>query len=140
MTKATSAQLPVPLVESGWLAEHLDEPDIRILDCSVVRQDHADGSYSFVSGRDVWQQGHIPNSIFVDVLTELSDPDQPVHLMMPPIDVFAGIMADRGVGDGTRVVLYDNSNHAWAARVWWMLRTCGFDNAAVLNGDCSDGL
>lgn len=134
MNKTTSTELPVPLVETEWLADHLDEPDLRILDCSVVRQDHDDGSYSFASGQEVWQQEHIPNSIFVDILTELSDPDHPVHLMMPPVEVFAGIMADRGVGDGTRVVLYDDSNHAWAARVWWMLRTCGFDNAAVLNG------
>lgn len=134
MIDTTLSEMPKPLVESGWLGDHLNDPEIRILDCSVIRQDHDDGSYSFASGREVWESAHIPNSIFVDVLTELSDPDHAVHLMMPPIDVFAGIMADRGVGDGTRVVLYDNSNHAWAARVWWMLRTCGFDNAAVLNG------
>ena len=134
MNNETSSGLPTPLVESSWLDDHLQDPDLRILDCSVVRQDHDDGSYSFVSGREVWGQGHVPNSIFVDVLSELSDPDQAVHLMMPPIDAFARIMADKGIGDGTRVVLYDNSNHAWAARVWWMLRVCGFDNAAVLNG------
>ena len=125
MNESTSSELPTPLVETSWLADHLADPGIRILDCSVIRQDHDDGSYSFVSGREVWEKTHIPNSIFVDVLTELSDPDHAVHLMMPSIDVFAGIMADKGIGDGTRVVLYDNSNHAWAARVWWMLRTCG---------------
>jgi len=134
LNEVTSSELPTPLVETGWLVDHLGDADIRILDCSVVRQDHADGSYSFISGGETWEKAHIPGSVFVDVLTELSDPNHPVQLMMPPYDVFSGIMAAIGVGDGTRVVLYDNSNHAWAARVWWMLRVCGFDNATVLNG------
>ena len=132
--------MPTPLVESAWLQEHLEDPDLRILDCSVIRNDHGDGTYSFRSGRKAWLNTHIPGSIFVDVLSELSDPSHPVHLMMPPVDKFADIMAGLGVGDGTRVVLYDNSNHAWAARVWWMLRVCGFDAAAVLNGGLSKWL
>jgi thiosulfate/3-mercaptopyruvate sulfurtransferase len=136
MTEAESlsATMPTPLVETGWLAAHLDDPDLRVLDCSVAMQFHDDGSYSFTSGRPAWEQGHIPGSQFVDVLSELSDPDAADSLMMPPPEIFARTMAARGVGDGTRVVLYDNSNHAWAARVWWMLRVCGFDDAAVLNG------
>lgn len=130
----SSTTLPSPLVETVWLAEHLDDRDLRILDCTVVRQDQPNGSYNFVSGKPLWEQGHVPGSIHVDVLEELSDPGAATSLMMPPAEQFAEKMGARGVGDGTRVVLYDNSNHAWAARVWWMLRTCGFDDAAVLNG------
>ena len=128
------SEIPSPLVETAWLAEQLGASDLRVLDCSVVRKDNPDGSYGFGSGKDAWEKSHIPGSIFVDVLKELSDPNGKTSLMMPAIDDFARIMAGRGVGDETRVVLYDNSNHAWAARVWWMLRVCGFDNAAVLNG------
>ena len=135
-----NAPMPTPLVNSAWLDEHLQDPDLRILDCSVIKNDHEDGTYSFRNGRTRWLNTHIPGSIFVDVLTELSDPNHPVHLMMPPVDKFAEIMAGIGVGDGTQVVLYDNSNHAWAARVWWMLRVCGFDAAAVLNGGWSKWL
>jgi thiosulfate/3-mercaptopyruvate sulfurtransferase len=123
-----------PLVETTWLAANLAAPDLRIIDCSVVRQDNPDGSYSFVTGRPAWEQAHIPGSIFVDVPGELSDPQAATSLMMPPIADFARIMGRKGIGDDTTVVLYDNSNHAWAARVWWMLRVCGFDKAAVLNG------
>ena len=130
----THDNFPTPLVDSGWLLRHLDEPGLRILDCSVSIHHHGDGSYSFSSGREAWQEGHIPGSIFVDVLEELSDPNQSIPLMMPPIAEFARLMAERGVGNETRVVLYDRGNHAWAARVWWMLRVCGFDHAAVLNG------
>ena len=128
------SEIPSPLVETGWLADQLGAPDLRILDCSVVRKDNPDGSYGFGSGKEAWEKGHIPGSIFADVLKELSDPEGKTSLMMPPIEDFARIMGGRGVGDGMRVILYDNSNHAWAARVWWMLRVAGFDNAAVLNG------
>jgi thiosulfate/3-mercaptopyruvate sulfurtransferase len=126
--------VPSPLVETDWLADQLGAPDLRILDCSVVRKDNPDGSYGFAPGKENWEQGHIPGSVFVNVLSELSDPNGATSLMMPKIEDFAAIMAGRGIGDGMRVILYDNSNHAWAARVWWMLRVCGFDNAAVLNG------
>jgi thiosulfate/3-mercaptopyruvate sulfurtransferase len=54
--------------------------------------------------------------------------------MTPSPEAFAATMAGYGVGAGTEVVLYDRSNHAWAARVWWMLRVSGFDSAAVLDG------
>ncbi len=130
----TTPAVPSALIETSWLAEQLGAPDLRVLDCSVVRKDNPDGSYGFASGKEAWEKGHVPGSIFVDVLSELSDPHATTSLMMPPIEKFAGIMAGRGVGDNSCVVLYDNSNHAWAARVWWMLRVAGFDNAAVLNG------
>jgi thiosulfate/3-mercaptopyruvate sulfurtransferase len=126
--------LPSQLVTTEWLAAHLAEPQLRILDCSVVMRTAADGSYSFVGGRDEWQTAHIPGSVFVDVLEELAAKDTPLPMMMPRLDAFAAVMSGCGVGAGTEVVLYDRSNHAWAARVWWMLRVCGFDAAAVLDG------
>lgn len=122
------------LVEAGWLQEHLQDPDLRILDCSVVMQELEDGSYGFVSGRGEWENAHIPGSVFVDVKTELSDTQNKLALMMPNPEDFSSTMMKLGVGDDVRVVLYDRGNHAWATRVWWMLRVCGFDNAAVLNG------
>jgi thiosulfate/3-mercaptopyruvate sulfurtransferase len=123
-----------PLVTTDWLAASLGQPQLRILDCSVVMRTAADGSYSFVGGRDEWQEAHIPGSVFVDVLKELAAKDTPLPMMMPSPAEFAATMAGYGVGTGTEVVLYDRSNHAWAARVWWMLRVCGFDTAAVLDG------
>ena len=132
---AMNAGVPGPLVGTGWLAGELGAADLRVLDCSVTMHHHDDGSYSFSSGLDKWQRQHIPGSVHADVLQALSDPAQAIGLMMPPPAALAEIMATHlGVGDGTRVVLYDDSNHAWAARVWWMLRCCGFDHAAVLDG------
>lgn len=126
--------MPTPLVETQWLERHLEDGDLRVLDCSVVMSPSGDGNYTFGPARAQWEEGHIPGSQFVDVLSELADPEQGLPMMLPKPDRFAEVMGAFGVGDGTRVVLYDRSNHAWAARVWWMLRTFGFDEAAVLNG------
>jgi len=125
---------PSPLVSTAWLADNLYARDLRILDCSVVMRTAADGSYSFVPGREEYAAGHAPGAVFVDVLGELADKRTQLPMMMPAPDDFAATMQRYGVGDGTGVVLYDRSNHAWAARVWWMLRACSFDTAAVLDG------
>jgi len=123
-----------PLVSCDWLQQHLEDPNLRILDCSMVMQPNEDGSVGFVPGESLWQESHIPNSAYIGVGSELSDPDHALNMMMPPADTLAETFRLRGIGDGTAVVCYDRSNHAWAARVWWMLKACGFDNAAVLDG------
>jgi thiosulfate/3-mercaptopyruvate sulfurtransferase len=107
---------------------------MRILDCSVVMRTLSGGGYTFVAGRDEWREGHVPGSTFVDVLGDLAAKNHALPMMMPPLEVLAATMESHGVGEGTEVVLYDRSNHAWAARVWWMLRAAGFDAAAVLDG------
>jgi thiosulfate/3-mercaptopyruvate sulfurtransferase len=134
VVRAENSMLPSPLVSTDWLQARLGQPDLRILDCSVVMRTASDGSYSFVAGRDEYAQGHVPGSTFVDVLGDLAAKDQALPLMMPAPETFAATMADYGVGANTQVVLYDRSNHAWAARVWWLLRACSFDAAAVLDG------
>ncbi len=117
------------LVETDWLEANLTDPNLRILDCSVMNQA---GRYQ--SDHNAWAQGHIPGSMLVDLVNDLSDTSSPFLFMMPPATQFAEAMSRYGVGEGTHVVLYDRSINIWAARVWWMLRAFGFDNAAVLNG------
>lgn len=131
----TTTTVPA-LVETDWLHEHLDDPDLRILDCTVfLRFDPETGARNAESGRDEWAQSHIPGSAFADILTDLSETENPKFPMqMPSAEKFADSMSRLGVGDGTAVVLYDRAGNMWAARVWWMLRAFGFDNAGVLNG------
>lgn len=121
------------LVSTDWLAAHLADPDLRILDCSVTLVP-VDGGVRPQSGRAAWETGHIPGSGFADLLADLSDRETHLPVMMPPAAQFAAAMGRYGVGPGTRVVLYDSGNHTWATRVWWMLRAMGFDDAAVLDG------
>lgn len=118
------------LVEVGWLAEHLQDPNLRILDATIQIEPGA----GIRSGREDWERSHIPGSSFADLFA-LSDPDKPsVTLTMPQPAWFADAVGRLGVGDGTRVVLYDARENMWAARLWWMLRAFGFDDAAVLDG------
>lgn len=128
------SELPKPLVTTQWLSDNLGAADLRIVDCTVVMHPTADGGYTFGDGAEAWRQGHIPGSVYVDVLGELAAKDHALPMMMPSPEAFAQTMSRLGISDDSRVVLYDRSNHAWAARLWWMLRYCGFDRAAVLDG------
>ncbi|ELY50468.1 sulfurtransferase [Natronolimnohabitans innermongolicus] len=131
----TDAAIP-QLVEPDWLEERLDEPDLRIIDCTVhLEFDPETGERHTESGRDDWNRAHVPGSVFVNIPTALSETDDPDYpYQLPSEDEFAATMEQLGVGDDHRVVLYDSEGNAWAARVWWLLRTFGFDRAGVLNG------
>jgi thiosulfate/3-mercaptopyruvate sulfurtransferase len=126
---------PGYLVETGWLAHHLDDPDLVVLECMVfLHPADVPGGYRVESGRAAWAEGHIPGAGFADLPGELSDRHSRLRFMMPPAVQFAEAMGRYGVGEGVRVVLYDRFVNMWAARIWWMLRAFGFDDAAVLNG------
>jgi thiosulfate/3-mercaptopyruvate sulfurtransferase len=122
------------LVTAEWLAEHLDDPDLVVLDCSVIVEPTGDGGFRTVNGRGNYEAGHIPTAGFADLKGALSDAGSTLDYAVPDPEVFAAAMAELGVGDDTRVVLYDANMSVWAARVWWMLRWIGFDNAALLDG------
>jgi adenylate cyclase len=126
---------PGYLIEAELLEAHLGEPDLRVLDCTVhIHFDAALMGPTRSSGREDFERGHIPGAQFVDVITELSDPDSSVPCMAPKAAQFSAAMSRLGVGNASRVILYSAQNAYWAARVWWLLRLFGFDNAALLNG------
>jgi len=122
------------LVDTAWLQAHLDDTDLRILDCTVVFELEEDGKISFLSGREDYEQAHIPGSGFADILGELSNTDSPHLFTLPSAAKFSQSMEALGVGEGTRVVLYDTTYSMWATRVWWMLQAFGFEKAGVLDG------
>ena len=122
------------LVTAEWLSQHLDDPDLVVLDCNVKVEFTADGEFRSVSGLPDYETGHIPSAGFADLTTELSDSTSQFQFTMPAAEQFVAAMAALGVGDNTRVVLYDGGRSVWAARVWWMLRWVGFDRVALLDG------
>ena len=122
------------LVSTEWLDQHLDDPDLVVLDCSVYQEELSEGGFRNVSGRPRYEEGHIPTSGFADLKGELCEPESPIEFAVPSPEAFCRAMGSLGVGDDSRVVLYDTATSAWAARVWWMLRWVGFDRAALLDG------
>lgn len=126
--------LPDVLVDATWLADHLGDDDLVVLDCTVELRPGGSAGYEAVSGRAKWEQACIPGSGFADLVDALSDPDSSLRFTMPTPDRFAAAVAALGVGDESAVVLYDRRFNMWATRMWWMLRTFGFDRAAVLDG------
>ncbi len=119
------------LVSTDWLSQHLEDQDLVVLDCSVL-VDVETGQTS--SGRAEYEAGHIPSAGFADLTGDLSDESSPIQWAVPTPEQFCAAMGELGVGDDSRVVLYDSSMSFWAARVWWMLRWVGFDRAALLDG------
>jgi thiosulfate/3-mercaptopyruvate sulfurtransferase len=122
------------LVSTAWLSDHLADPDLVILDCTVTMLPEENGGFSLVSGRAAFDEGHIPSAGFADLKGELADPSSPHKFALPSPEQVASALGALGVGDASRVVLYDAENSGWAARVWWMLRWIGFDRAAILDG------
>jgi len=115
------------LTEIDWLASELDAPDTVIIDGSW----HMPGE-----GRDAraeYLEEHIPGAIFFDI-DEIADTKSPLPHMLPPPEKFSSRMRSMGIGDGSRIVVYDSSGMFSAARVWWTFRVMGFDDVTVLNG------
>lgn len=115
------------LVSTQWLAEHLGERDLVVVDSSW----HMPASGR--SGHDEYLQAHIPGARFLDI-DEISDSTNPAPHMLPGADAFGEAMERIGIGRDDRIVVYDNSPTRNAARGWFMLRHFGAPHVAILDG------
>lgn len=118
---------PRTLVSTDWLAAHLRDPDLRVLDASWFLPG---------SGRDAkaeYNAAHIPGARFFDI-DEIADLRSSLPHMAPPPEKFVSRMRAMGVGDGHQVVVYDSTGIFSAARVWWTFRLMGKTDIAVLDG------
>ena len=119
--------IPNTLVSTEWLAQHLNAPDVRVVDASWYLPD---------AGRDAraeYKAAHIPGAVFFDI-DEICDTDSPLPHMLPAQEKFASRMRKLGLGDGNRIIVYDGAGIFSAARVWWMFRVMGHEDVAVLDG------
>lgn len=115
------------LVSTSWLADHLDDPDLRILDATWFMPNEARDA------KAEYDTAHIPGARFFDI-DDISDQRSELPHMMPPTEKFIQRMRAMGVGDGHQVVVYDSKGIFSAARVWWMFRLMGKTDVAVLDG------
>jgi thiosulfate/3-mercaptopyruvate sulfurtransferase len=118
---------PKTLVSTEWLAAHLKDPDLRVLDGSwYLPQEERDAKAEY-------DAEHIPNARFFDI-DDISDHRSELPHMVPPVEKFMSRLRSMGVGDGHQVVVYDGAGLKSAARVWWLFRLMGQSNIAVLDG------
>ncbi len=118
---------PKTLVSTEWLAAHLKDPDLRILDASWYLPDMGR------NGREEYAEAHIPGARFFDI-DDISDGRSDLPHMVPPVEKFMSRLRAMGVGDGHQVVVYDGSGIFSAARVWWLFKLMGQKDVAVLDG------
>jgi thiosulfate/3-mercaptopyruvate sulfurtransferase len=115
------------LVSTEWLAGELREPDIRIVDATWFMPD------SGRNARAEFEAAHIPGAVFFDI-EEIADLSSPFTHMLPSPEKFASRAQALGLGDGCRVIVYDNSPYRTAARAWWMFHVFGQHQVALLDG------
>ncbi|OYQ24288.1 3-mercaptopyruvate sulfurtransferase [Sandarakinorhabdus cyanobacteriorum] len=115
------------LVSTEWLAAEMVKSDLRIIDATLFLPAHGRNA------RAEFEAAHIPGAVFFDI-EEVSDTSSPLPTMLPPAEKFASRCQALGLGDGSRIVVYDNSPIRSAARVWWMLHLFGAHEVAILDG------
>ena len=123
----TDAALPVPIVSAEWLARNLGAPDLAVIDASW---------YLPAMGRDgaaEYSAGHIPGAVFFDI-DGVADHSTTLPHMLPDAATFAAVVGSMGVGDATRVVVYDGHGLFSSPRLWWMFRVFGHSSVAALDG------
>ncbi|MGD8487036.1 MAG: rhodanese-like domain-containing protein, partial [Chloroflexota bacterium] len=108
---------PEVLVDAEWLAQHLDDPTVRIVDARMPFE------------ASLYETAHIPGAVFLNVSSDLCCASE-----IMPADEFASLMGRLGIGDDTTVVAYDTEGGRWAARLWWALQYYGHEEAAMLDG------
>ena len=127
-----------PLAQTEWLAEHLDDPDLRVVDIRgyVKKRDLGNGRQEakYLPARDEYDEAHLPGAVYIDWTRDITNPDDPVPAQVAPPARFAALMGSLGIGDGTHVVVYDLAGGQFATRLWWALTYYGHDRVSVLDG------
>lgn len=115
------------VVSTEWLERHLEEPNVRVLDCRFYFDDYD-------LGRRTYLESHVPGAVYLNWTTDISEPQGALQFMAPSADLLKASMERLGVGDDTLVVAYDDEGGHYVARLWLILRRYGHDNVRVLEG------
>ena len=137
MTNEIFWKYPDAIVSCEWLNKNINNSDIRIYDCTTYlhyRDEDPSLPYIVESGREKYDLSHIPNSSFLDLQLQLSDQESPYRFTLPKLEVLVESFRKLGVGDPFHIILYSRNGSQWSARLWWMLRSVGFDNVSILDG------
>ena len=121
------------LIEPEALAAQLEHSKLRVYDCAVHLKPSSSG-YQMASGREDYEQQHIPGAAFLDLIKDCSDTTSGLGFTLPSADALAEAFAQNGIGNEHEVVFYSSGHLMWATRGWWLASFLGLDNIRVLNG------
>lgn len=134
----TKILLPGDLVTVDWLAEHLGDPGLRVVDIrGYVKAESLGGGRqraTYAGSPEEYEESHIPGAVFVDWTKDIVDLHGAVKAQIAPPEMFKGTMESLGIGDGVAVVVVDHKDGHLAARLWWALRYYGHEDVAILDG------
>lgn len=122
------------LVDPDWLRAHLDSPGLRILECTTHLHPQPVGPSRIVSGLPEFERGHIPGAIYVNMATDMSDPEGRYPYTLPRPAIHEARMSTLGIGADDHVVLYSRAGVMSAARVWFVLHALGHRAVSILDG------
>jgi thiosulfate/3-mercaptopyruvate sulfurtransferase len=126
------------LVSTGWLAEHVDDATVRVIDVRgfVHHVDQPDGTMvvNYEPARAEYEAGHIPGAAFVDWTADIVDLNDPTPVQVAPADKLAALFGRLGLTPETRVVVYDQTGATLATRLWWVFVYAGHERVSVLDG------
>jgi len=123
--------VPGPLVSTQWLADHLGGENLVVLDATVLS---VEGGGHVAGDEEYLVHGHVPGAYSADLIEQFSDPEAPFSFTRPSRERFERVAGEHGISNETTVVVYDTAFGAWASRLWWLLRSFGHDDVAVLDG------
>jgi thiosulfate/3-mercaptopyruvate sulfurtransferase len=126
------------LVSTDWLAEHLSDPGVRVVDIRgyVVTKPIEPGveQAEYRGAREEYLAAHIPGAVFIDWTFDIVDLADSVPAQVASPEVFADTMERQGIGDNTHVIAVDHMGGQFATRLWWALSYYGHDAVSVLDG------
>jgi thiosulfate/3-mercaptopyruvate sulfurtransferase len=123
--------VPGPLVSTQWLADHLGGENLVVLDATVLS---VEGGGHVAGDEEYLVHGHVPGAYSADLIEQFSDPEAPLSFTRPNREQFERVAGEHGISNDTTVIVYDTAFGAWASRLWWLLRSFGHDDVAVLDG------
>jgi thiosulfate/3-mercaptopyruvate sulfurtransferase len=123
--------VPGPLVSTQWLADHLGGENLVVLDATVLP---VEGGGYVAGDEEYLVHGHVPGAHSADLIEQFSDPEGRFPFTRPGREQFERVAGEHGIANDTTVIVYDTASGQWASRLWWLLRSFGHDDVAVLDG------
>lgn len=121
------------LVSTDWLQDHLEDPLVRVFDGTTILKPDPEKTFVAVSGKEDYDEGHIPGAGFLELQDEFSKEDI-LRFTVPDNKQFAAAAGNHGISNKSHIVLYATSNPMWATRFWFLFRAFGHEKVSVLDG------